>query len=121
MKVTETEKEVGREGIRESCPDLDERRTALDSTRQLRHARTFALPLTHRKLLNHVLVLSCILEVTNVWQAREVGELRKRGRLVEIRRWRKHARRRKNAKPSFLDEQLIKTRRLHQVTQRDAN
>ena len=37
--------------------------------------------------------------MTNPWQAREVGEQRKRGLLVEIRRWRKHARRRKNAKP----------------------
>jgi hypothetical protein len=41
--------------------------------------------------------------VTNVWQAREVGELRKRGRLVKIRRWRKRARRRKNAKPPFFE------------------
>jgi len=41
--------------------------------------------------------------VTNVWQAREVGELRKHGRPVEIRRWRKHARRRKNAKPPFFE------------------
>ena len=43
-------------------------------------------------------MLCCISEVISVWQAREVGELRKRGRLLEIRRCRKHARRRRSAK-----------------------
>ena len=55
-----------------------------------------------RKLHIRVLALCCIREVTNVCQP-EAGELRKRGRPVEIRKWQKHARKRENAKPNFLE------------------
>ena len=92
-----------------------------DTRRNSKSAFVSRTPSGRRKLLIRVSVLCCFCEVTSVWQAREAGELRTRGRLVEIGRWRKHARRRKNAKLSFLDERLFKTGRLHQVSHRDEN